>query len=417
MFDNQIEIDRINRRLDALFQIGRTDKGGVQRHAYTPEEQEAHDYIKNELSDEYTIEVDSVGNLYATREPDAEQHLYVGSHLDNNPNGGRLDGTLGVVTALEAIDAVYGSGYQPEVPPKLVAWRAEEPRFGVHTPGSRMALGRLSKQDLSSTDKMGYEDVTLEEAIEQAGFEPPEPGTELIDVNSVYGYLESHIEQGRVLDDEDENVGIVTSIRAPVRFLITVLGEEDHSGATPMDYRQDAIAGAAEMVTAIEEQAKQAAREGDIVATVGSFEPLNGVINKVNGEVTFTIDIRSKDSDFRDKFEETVFDHLHTIADRRTLEIETELLDRTDPVILDEQMVQLLERGAKNLDTSYRRMPSGAGHDAMNLQKAGIPTGMLFVPSVNGISHNPNEETYDDAVEDMTKVFAYGIQNVESFME
>jgi acetylornithine deacetylase/succinyl-diaminopimelate desuccinylase-like protein len=176
-----------------------------------------------------------------------------------------------------------------------------------------------------------------------------------------------------------------------------------------MTLRRDAIAGSAEMVTAIEEIATAAAEDGDVVATVGEFAPAESAINKVCGEVTFSIDIRSNNNRYRDQIEERILEQVRTIANERELDVTTTLVDRSPPVELDDQMRELLADVVDSLDLSSRKIPSGGGHDAMNFQHAGIPTGMVFVPSVDGISHSPKEETPTEAIRKVAAIFTQAI--------
>lgn len=402
MNSEDIDIDGIERRLDDIFDIGATDESGATRLAYSDEETTAIEYVREELPGAYDVRTDSIGNVYATREPDADRTVFIGSHLDSVFNGGRLDGALGVTVALEAIETAYDRG-EPPVPPTLVILRAEESsRFGQWALGSRGALGRLTVEDFSATDQSN---IPLWQAMQQQGFQPANLSEPTIDLDRIAAFLELHIEQGRVLDDSGTDLGVVTSIRAPVRHRVTVEGAYDHSGATPMGLRQDAIAGGADMVTTVEELAVNAAGDGDLVATVGEFTPVDGAINKVCGRVSFPVDVRSNDIDFRDDFERSMLDRLTAIADERDLAVSTELVDRSDPVELDDAVTSTLETVAEDSGVSYQRLPSGGGHDAMNFQHSGVPTGMLFVPSVGGVSHNPDESTPREAIVTATEVF------------
>jgi hydantoinase/carbamoylase family amidase len=404
--DIDVDIDRIQRRLDAVWEIGRADDGGVTRLAYSDEETAAIEYVRGELDDAVDVRTDHIGNVFATREPDADRTLLLGSHLDSVFDGGRLDGALGVIVALEAIETAYKIG-TPAVPPTLAVFRAEESsRFGQWAVGSRGALGQLTVEDLSAVDQSG---VPLWQAMQSQGLTPTNFSEPTIDLDRTVGFLEVHIEQGRVLDDADEHLGIVDSIRGPVRHRITVEGDYDHSGATPMGLRRDAIAGAAEMVTAVERIASEAAAEGDVVGTVGEFAPARGAINKVCGEVTFSMDVRSNDRPFRDDVEASILDEIRSIAERRGLKADATLVDRSDPVELDADTTAFLADVAASLGFDHRRLPSGGGHDAMNLQHAGVPTGMLFVPSVDGISHSPDEETPEEAIREAAATFTRAI--------
>jgi hydantoinase/carbamoylase family amidase len=409
MYAENIDVDRIERRLDDIWAIGKTDRGGVTRPAYSERETEAHDYILDELPDAYETEVDRFGNLYATREPDSDRSLYMGSHLDTVYDGGKFDGAIGVVTALEAMEAVYASEREPAVPPTLTVWRAEEPpRFGKTNFGCRGAMGRLTEEDLDVEDAEG---ISVREAMEGCGFTPTNLTEPSIDLDRMVGFLESHNEQARVLESVGENVGVVTSIRAPVRHRVTVTGNYDHSGATPMDLRRDALVGASRMIDAIYDIATDASEQGDLVATVGNIEAVNGQMTAVCGEVVFPIDLRSNDLAYRDTVEQEIHDQLREIADGLDLSIELELIDRNEPVELDSDLIALLDDGASELGIEHRLLPSGAGHDSRITQLAGVPTAMLFAPSVDGISHNPNEDTPMEAVADVTKVFAYALGN------
>jgi len=410
MGTKSIDIDQIERRLDDLWEIGKTGNGGVTRLAYSDEETEAIEYILGELPDAYAVRTDSIGNVFATRHPDADQTVMVGSHLDTVFNGGRLDGTLGVVAALEAIETVDRAEDTTGPPLTLAIFRGEESaRFGQHTIGSRGALGLLTVEDFATTDQSN---IPLWQAMQQAGLQPDYLDEPTVDLDRVQGFFEVHIEQGRVLDEANTNVGIVTSIRAPARHRVTVVGEYDHSGATPMGLREDALAAAAEMITRVEGTCDQYASEGDGVGTVGDITAVEGAINKVCGEVTFPIDLRSNDEQYRDNVEEAVLTELESVTQNRDVTVEIDTLDRSTPVRLDESQIDALAEAASAVDTSYQRLPSGGGHDAMNFQQVSVPTGMLFTPSVDGISHNPAEATPSDAIEAATETLAHALSSV-----
>jgi amidase, hydantoinase/carbamoylase family len=240
-------------------------------------------------------------------------------------------------------------------------------------------------------------------AVQNAGFRPDNLSEPSIRLDRVAAFLEIHIEQGRTLEETDTDIGVVSSIRGPVRHRFTVTGNYDHSGATPMTMRRDALAAASEMIVAIEDVVGDAAADGDVVGTVGTIDPKDGAINTVCGEVVFPLDLRSADAEYRDTVESTVVDEIERIAADRDVEVASELIDRTAPVALDAEVVSTLESAAESVDTRYRRMPSGGGHDAMNFQRTGIPAGMLFVPSIDGVSHHPDEETTTRAIRDATR--------------
>ena len=395
---SKVDLERILRRLDDLSQISEDGKG-VTRLAYTDLESEAIDYVRSELPDEVTTRVDSIGNFFATPDPDAPKTVCIGSHLDSVFNGGRLDGALGVVLALETLDVVTEMNEDPEDPLTIVVFRGEESaRFGIHTIGSRGALGMLTVDDFSKTDQ---NDIPLWHAMQRQGVQPSDLSESTINTDRVDRFYEVHIEQGRILDESDDKLGLVTSVRAPVRYEVTVEGAYDHSGATPMELRKDALVAAGEMITDVEDVAK---RRENVVATVGDISAHDGAINKVCGRVTFPLDIRSEILDMRDDTEEEVLEAFVETAEHRDIGIDTKEIDRSTPMELDKEAIDELEAGARDLGIAHRRMPSGGGHDAMNLQKVGIPTGLMFVPSVDGISHSPAEETDHESVEAAAKV-------------
>jgi hydantoinase/carbamoylase family amidase len=380
--------------------------------AYSRDESTAFDYLREELPEEYSVWTDSFGNLFATRDPDFNRALFVGSHLDTVHQGGRFDGRLGVVVALEAIEAVYESSQSPALPIVLAVFRGEEAsRFDVGTIGSRAALGMLSEHHLETTDESG---ISLREAMERVGCEPQsglaEPSLEF---DRIVGFVETHIEQGPVLAKTGSAVGVVSEIRGPVRHRVTVTGTPGHSGATPMDMRSDAVAGAGKMVAAVQEVATEMSREEDVVATVGKIHSHQGAINKVCDRVSFTLDVRSTDPAHRARTNRHIEARLNEIATSEGLSIDMVYLDSTQPVSLDPRLTSLLEESAQNVGTSYETLPSGGGHDAMNFAIQEIPAAMLFTPSPNGISHNPAEDTDYDAVKQVTACLAWGMANFE----
>jgi len=273
-----VDEERLQRRLDEFSDIGRTDDGGVTRLAYSEAETEAFDHLGSELPDYLDIRTDSIGNLYASADHDAPETAMVGSHLDSVFNGGRLDGVLGVVVALEAIQVLTETDRDPERVPTLAVFRGEESaRFNQHTIGSRGALGILKAEDFSHTDQ---NDIPLWLAMQHRGFQPKDLSEPTLDLDRIDRFFETHIEQGRVLDAAGQPLGVVTSIRAPVRYEVTVEGDYDHSGATPMDLRRDALAAAGDCITGVEDAAR--AVDG-VVGTVGDISAHGGAINKVCG--------------------------------------------------------------------------------------------------------------------------------------
>jgi hydantoinase/carbamoylase family amidase len=409
--NNIISADRIKRRLKEVNKIGKTKDGGVTCHAYSKKEKEAFDYITEEIPESYQISVDTVGNLFATPDPDADNSLYLGSHLDSVRNGGKLDGKLGVITALEAIQAVEQSDEEPPIPPTLAVFRGEETaRFDVGLIGSRSAVGLIKNEQLNAKDKSG---TSLQEAIISSGFNPPEVGAPTIDLDRVGGFIELHIEQGPILDSEDIPVGIVDKVRGPLRDEVEVTGRYNHSGATPMDERRDALAGAAKMVTAVETIGKNRAKNKDIVTTVGDLKAPNASANKISGKVRFTIDYRSTDKSYRKDTVNKIRKKIEDISENRDLKVDIRQMEQIDPVELNQEMVNFLENSTREGEIEFKILPSGGGHDVMSFSNVGIPAGLVFTSCKKGLSHNPNEETSTQAMIDGTKTLAKAILNYD----
>lgn len=412
MTDQIIDVDRVQTHLKALAKIGRTGDGGVTRLAYSTEENEAFSYVQEALPDDFETHTDQIGNLFAARDLDGDQFILLGSHLDTVYNGGSLDGALGVTTALEAVRAATDDDLPIETEPMLCVFRAEESaRFGQHTIGSRGALGRLTVEDLASTDEEG---VPLWQAIQRAGFQPDMLSTPVFDPERLDSFLEVHIEQGRVLDEAGLDLGIVTSIRGPVRYRISVEGKYDHSGATPMNLRRDALTASSRMILSVEAATRELANKDDLVATVGDITAVNGAMNIICGRVTFPLDIRSNDETVRNMAEAQILDELEAIADELAVDLTREAVSRSSPVNLDDVLMDEMQGIAADIGANARVLPSGGGHDAMNFQKAGIPTGMIFTPSIDGVSHNPEEATPASSTAYATELLARSILQNDS---
>ena len=337
------------------------------------------------------VRLDAVGNLFGRwegAEPDAPLVL-TGSHVDTTLNAGRYDGVLGVLGAIEAVELLREAGERPRRPIELVAWAGEEPRFGTGCVGSRVAAGELGRADL---DRLcDREETSMAQALRGAGFDPDRLDEARIDPATVHALVELHIEQGAVLEANGESIGVVTAIAAPHDFRLTLRGAATHAGATPMSLRRDALAGAAEAMVALERAARESS-SATTVATVGVLRLRPGAINVVPGEVELDVDVRDSDLGAREEVVESIVEAARAIADRRGLQLEVTPIVEDAPVACDERVVEATEEACRDLDLPYRRMTSGAYHDAMIMGRR-IPIGMIFVPSVGGVSHHPDEFT------------------------
>jgi ureidoglycolate amidohydrolase len=335
--------------------------------------------------------LDAVGNLFATwpgSAPDAPRVL-TGSHVDTTLNAGAYDGVLGVLGAIEAVSLLRERGFAPRRTVEVVAWAGEEPRFGTGCVGSRCAAGDLSRADLDRlADRSG---ITMAVALREAGFDPDRLADAVIDPATVHALVELHIEQAIVLETHGEPIGVVEAIAAPPDFRLVFEGAATHAGATPMGLRRDALVGAAEAVVAVE-RAARASSSATTVGTVGVVRALPGAINVVPGIAALDVDVRDSDLGAREEVVARIVEESRAIADARGLTLRVEEIVVDTPVACSPEVVAASVAACEELQYNYRRMISGAYHDAMILGRR-FPVGMVFVPSRGGVSHHPDEYT------------------------
>lgn len=369
--------------LDGLKEIGISESGGVTRLAYSQEEDSMHEKISEFCKKEGLNTVqDKYGNTYIYLHEDRKEYTLIGSHLDSVPNGGRYDGVAGVLSGLLILKWIKENNL--DIPLMVAAFRAEEGSiFGRATMGSSLALGKISEEELkkiSNGDGKSLCDVLEEKGFLQNEFTLP----------NIKRYFEIHIEQGRVLWDKNIDLGIVTSIAGPRRFKLKIEGRQDHSGATPMNMRKDALCAGAEIILNIEKYANEEMINSS-VGTVGMCEISPNAMNVVPGEVNLGIDIRGVKKESIDKIIGNVKKCIQEVTSKRGLNYDIKEVYHKDPVKLDIEIVEGLEKKAKSLNLNFNKMPSGAGHDAMVFATK-YSTGMIFIPNKDGISHSPKEE-------------------------
>lgn len=383
-----VDDDRLLARLSELAAIGADAAGGVTRIAFTELETRANELVIGWLRElELVVARDSFGNLFASTDGNDPAGIpwLAGSHIDTVPNGGKLDGALGVVAAVEAIAAMRSSGGLPAHPIEVVIWRCEEPvRFAHGKVGSLLFSGSLVLEELTPLDGSGLDLGTPPTTFEL----PIRPAS-----RGVGGCLELHIEQGRRLERGGHRLGVVTAVASPIRLRVVVHGRSDHSGATPMDDRQDALCAAAELTLAVERIARAEA-EFETVATVAQITVAPGAMNVVPGHAELLVDIRGINADSMGRVVAEIEAVTDLVAGAREVEIETQVLSRADPTRFDPDVIATLSDAVVALGEEAFLLPSGAGHDAQCIA-ALAPAGMLFVPSVGGISHSPFEHTSD----------------------
>lgn len=370
---------------------------GMSRLAYTPQDKTARElFIKRCKEAGLKVRVDAIGNIFARREG-SEPNLPAiafGSHLDTVINGGEFDGILGVLGGLEIVRSLNDENIKTKHPLELIVFECEESsRFNIATLGSKVMCGKLGYEKLK--DVKDFRGQEMGEIFSLFGIDIKKVD-EAKNLNPNYkSFLEIHIEQGPLLDNEKIQIGVVSAIAAPHRFSVRVIGQPQHSGTTAMKYRNDALCAAAEIILAVEKIAKDNV-QNSVVATTGNCTVKPGVMNVVPGETTLLIDLRGINLESRETAYEQIEAEISRIQNARAVKCEIKRLAFDTPCKLDDRLVNLIASEAKGLNLSYEIMPSGAGHDAMHMAEI-CPTGMVFVPSRAGISHNPLEfSSWDD---------------------
>ncbi len=398
---------RLAQALQRLSEIGGDGRASVSRLAFTPEEREAHRVVGAWMAEAgLTVRVDAFGNTIGER-PGARADLpflAFGSHLDSVPNGGRFDGIVGVVGALEIVRLLEEGGVTTAHPLRMVAFANEEgARFGEACLGSKAVTGMLSPRDAERL--VDADGTTLAAAMAALGIDPRQIEEARWPDGSVAAFLELHIEQARLLEARGLQVGIVDAVAGNTRLRVLVHGRADHSGGTPMESRKDALAGAAEIVLGIEALANEPNRR-TTVATVGRFSVSPNSITTIPGSVELAVDVRDIDSDRQRDTAWRVVELCEQVCARRGLDLEHVVVSDTSPSVLPLWLRRITKDGCVELGLTHRVMSSGAGHDAQILARR-MPAAMLFVPSHNGASHVPEEWTgVDDIVSGVRALYA-----------
>jgi len=385
---------RLLRDLNAVSRIGIGDHGSVTRLVFSIKELRGRQFLIHLMRQAgLQVHIDRIGNIFGRLDgsnPKAPAVL-VGSHLDTVLHGGKFDGTMGVIGALEAVRALKEQKVMLRSPVEVVCFVGEESsRFGYSTLGSSLVAGEVHGADLSNAaDAQG---TRLEDILSSLGIYRSNLRSMRRDPASVKAYLELHIEQGPILEAKKKPIGVVTSIAAPTRFRVVFTGQADHSGTTPMEMRKDALVAASELVVAVEKISRRYSRmeKGRVVGTVGAMKIEPGVINAIPGKAELSVDIRSITASAKNRVVRLVQAKIREIARRRHVRIEILPIREENPVPLDKRLVHLLKECCEAKGIAYEVMPSGAGHDAMQMAKI-TPSGMLFIPSRRGISHSPLE--------------------------
>ena len=396
-----INKDRFKKTFDHFSSIGETENGGLDRVALSDANVEARDELVRRLQDiRCTVSIDRVGNIFGERSgtSSSADPVLIGSHLDTVPYGGRYDGQLGVLTALETLQSIDDAGIETTRPVTLVNWTGEEgSRFDRGLIGSTACTGYVDVETaLGSQDSNG---VTLREVLSRTGYD----GSYSLDAEAIDSYVELHIEQGRVLERADTAVGISEGVWGSNGIEIIVKGRADHAGTTPMYDRDDPMTAAARAIHNIANVPSRIRHE--IVTTVGEVDVHPGASNVIPKRVRFTVDMRSPKREALETGEDEIRNELDSACAREGVEYELRSGHTTEFVPFSPRATNAIERGAKRTETSFKYMMNGAGHDAKPMQHV-TDAGLMFVPSADGISHNESEFTEWEHVIAGAQVFA-----------
>jgi beta-ureidopropionase / N-carbamoyl-L-amino-acid hydrolase len=387
----QIDGQRLWDTLMHTAQIGATPKGGICRLTLTDLDLQVRDWFKAQCETlGCTVTVDEVGTMFARR-PGKNQNLApiaMGSHLDTQPTGGKFDGVLGVLGALEAMRTLHDLGYETNAPIEIVNWTNEEgSRFAPAMLASGVFAGVFTADyAYSRTDRDGK---NFGEELARIGYR----GTEKAGARKFSAMFELHIEQGPILEAEDRAIGVVQGVQGIRWYEVTVTGQEAHTGTTPMGLRKNALLGAARLIERIDAIAREHAP--DAVGTVGLIENKPNSRNVIPGEVFFTVDFRSPDEKILDAMEAKLRAALEEVAAQLQLTCNETRIWESPPVQFAPDLIECVRIGAAKTGLTTRDMISGAGHDAAYVARV-APTTMIFVPCAGGISHNEAESTNFD---------------------
>jgi N-carbamoyl-L-amino-acid hydrolase len=387
----QVDPQRLWDTLMETAQIGATPKGGICRLTLTDLDREVRNWFKAQCEAlGCTVSVDKVGNMFARRpgrNPDLAP-IAMGSHLDTQPTGGKFDGTLGVLGALEAMRTLHGAGYETNAPIEIVNWTNEE--------GSRFAPAMLASGVFAGVFTADFAYARLDrdgksfgEELERIGYK----GEERVGAHKFAAMFELHIEQGPILENEGRMIGIVQGVQGMRWYEVTVTGQESHTGATPMRLRKNALLGAARMIERIDAIAREHAP--DAVGSVGLIENKPNSRNVIPGEVFFTVDFRHPDDKVLDAMETKFRAAFAEILPPMQLAYHETRIWNSPAVKFAQELIECVRIGSEKAGFDSRDIISGAGHDAAYVARV-APTTMIFVPCLGGISHNEAESTSFD---------------------
>lgn len=383
----QIDSARLWGDIHETAKFGATPKGGVKRLTLGAEDKQVRDWFRTACEAAgCEVSVDALGTMFAIRpgRDMSKPPIGIGSHLDTQPTGGKYDGILGTLAALEVVRAMNDAGIETEFPICVCNWTNEE--------GSRYAPAMMASAayagDYTTDDILGRKDadgITVAEALDTIGYR----GADAVGKQKFSAFVELHIEQGPLLEAEHKTIGVVDRGQGIMWYNGSIAGFASHAGTTPMPLRKDALAAFSEVVLAVEKIARDLGPNA--VGTIGEIKIDNPSRNVIPGDLAFTVDIRSSESATLDKLHDALQRAVAEIIARRNVKITVEQIWRKEPTVFDKKLVDAVEAATEEMGYSHRRITSGAGHDACNLAGV-VPAAMIFVPCKDGVSHNELED-------------------------
>jgi N-carbamoyl-L-amino-acid hydrolase len=391
---------RIQDRLEALSLLGRNSNGGIDRNFGSIAELSAREQLMTLLKEEIgaAVRVDAAANIWAEINTRSSlPGIAVGSHHDTVLNGGMYDGALGIILAIEILQVIKENNVPLRHPLTIVSFTAEEPNpFNLSTFGSRIVTEKLSLDKLQEVeDTLNH--ITLSTALSRAGGSITDLPTAKLSPDSFSAFIECHIEQGKRLENRDISLAVVSHITGIYRENIRICGEANHAGTTMMNDRHDALLAASEFCLVFEKIIKETNRD-DVVGTIGHLEISPNAVNIIPGETALTMEIRTPDHSVTTAILDHLAKHIEDIETARGVRIERSILLNQSSVALDETVMAAMVKAIETMSESYLMLTSMAGHDATHLASM-TRSGMLFVRSINGRSHCPEENSHMEDIE------------------
>jgi N-carbamoyl-L-amino-acid hydrolase len=394
---------RLNANLKALSAFGANPQGGVSRVAYSDADRAGRAFVMERMrAAGLDVHVDFAGNIFGRRTGSnaALKPIMFGSHIDSVPDGGNYDGTVGSLAAVEVAHTLHESGVRTRHPIEVVVWANEE--GGLY--GSRAVSGQFAAPQLSNRAWSGK---TIEEGIALLGGQPSRLAEVRRQRGDIATYIELHIEQGGTLERDGLQIGVVEGIVGISRWDVTVTGVQNHAGTTPMDQRHDALLAASRFVDMVNRVVREI--PGRHVGTVGKIEAFPGAPNVIPGRVVATLELRDLDSAKTQRVFEAIAIEAKRIGVANGTTFDLQPRHQDTPALSDPAIREIIGGAAKELGYTTRAMPSGAGHDAQSMAQLG-PMGMIFIPSIGGISHSPKEFSTEADIERGARVLMGAVQ-------